>query len=191
MLEGRPIHYFDEFSRYEGADGRTFILYTDIDRLEAHMLELAPQDEDAISEFADALRAFTRMNLPVDITPADPTESLEMGRSMLPVLLPALRWARVKVSDFAARFRDPLLREALPQFFQFSRPDFPMMLMLSSLAMMNDHEGGYPHGEVAAVCRGSRPPLRSAGRADPLQGTCDRDRPGGGPCGRRPAGGRR
>ena len=86
------------------------------------------------------------MNLPVDITPADPTESLEMGRSMLPVLLPALRWARVKVSDFAARFRDPLLREALPQFFQFSRPDFPMMLMLSSLAMMNDHEGGYPLG---------------------------------------------
>lgn len=146
MLEGRPIHYFDEFSRYEGADGRTFILYTDIDRLEAHMLELAPQDEDAIGEFADALRAFTRMNLPVDITPADPTESLEMGRSMLPVLLPALRWARVKVSDFAARFRDPLLREALPQFFQFSRPDFPMMLMLSSLAMMNDHEGGYPLG---------------------------------------------
>lgn len=146
MLENRPIHYYDEFSRYEGADGRTFILYTDIDRLKAHMLALSPQDEDPIDEFTDALRAFTRMNLPVDITPSDPQESLEMGRSMLPVLFPALRWAKVTVSEFASRFRDPLLREGLPQFFQFSRPDFPMMLMLSSLAMMNDHEGGYPAG---------------------------------------------
>lgn len=146
MLENRPIHYYDEFSRYESADGRTFILYTDIDRLEAHMLDLAPQDEDDIREFARALRAFTRMDLPVDITPADPLESLEMGRSMLPVLLPALRWAQVTVNEFANRFRDPLLCEALPQFFQFSRSDFPMMLMLSSLAMMNDHEGGYPLG---------------------------------------------
>lgn len=146
MLEGRDIYYYDEFSRYEGADGRTFILYTDIDRLEAHMLDLAPRDKDTILDFTRAIRAFRKMDLPVDITPSDPLESLAMGRSMLPVLFPALQWAQVTITEFAARFKDPLLREALPRFFQFSRPDFPIMLMLSSLAMMNDHEGGYPIG---------------------------------------------
>jgi len=62
------------------------------------------------------------------------------------VLLPALRWRNVTVGQFAARFRDPLLREALPQFFQFARPDFPMMLFMVTLANMNDHEAGYPIG---------------------------------------------
>ena len=153
LLEGRAMHFYEEFSRYEGRDGRTFILYTDIDRLHQHMLALSPGDKPAIEDFIDALHAFRKMNLPVDITPADPMESLEMGKAMLPVLVPALQWARVTVAQFAERFKDPLLREALPQFFQFSRPDFPMMLMLSSLAGMHDHESGYPLGGSLAFAQ--------------------------------------
>jgi phytoene dehydrogenase-like protein len=151
LLEGRAMHFYDEFTRYEGRDGRTFILYTDIDRLHQHMLELSPGDEDAIDDFCRALHAFRKMNLPVDITPAHPEESLEMGKAMLPLLGAALRWARVTASQFAAAFKDPLLREALPQFFQLSRPDFPMMLMLSSIAMMHDREAGYPLGGSLAL----------------------------------------
>jgi phytoene dehydrogenase-like protein len=146
VLEDRPVYYYDEFTCYEAADGRALRLYTNIDRLEQHMLELSPQDQLLIHEFADAARDFTRMELPVDMTPSDPLELLQMGQSMLPVLLPALRWRSVTVRQFAARFRDPLLREALPEFFQFSPPDFPMMLLLSTVAMMNDHEAGYPVG---------------------------------------------
>ena len=153
LLDGLSMHFYEEFSRYEGTDGRTFILYTDIDRLHQHMLELSPRDEAPIEDFIDALHAFRQMNLPVDITPADSLELLEMGKAMLPVLLPALQWARMTVTQFAERFKDPLLREALPQFFQFSRPDFPMMLLLSSLAGMHDHESGYPLGGSLAFAQ--------------------------------------
>ena len=153
LLQGRRIHYYDEFTRYEGAGGRTFIVYTDIDRLEQHMLELAPQDHDLIDDFADAVRQFTRMELPVDLTPSSLQEWRQMGQDMLPVLLPVLRWRNVTVREFAARFQDPLLREALPQFFQFSPPDFPMMLLLSTLANMNDHEAGYPIGGSLAFAQ--------------------------------------
>jgi phytoene dehydrogenase-like protein len=146
VLKGREFHYYEEFERFEGRDGRAFSVYTDIDRLETHMLELAPRDERVIREFAAALRDFQQMELPVDLTPTGMEEMLEMGQSMLPVLLPVLRWRNVTVAQFAKRFRDPLLRQALPQFFQFSRPDFPMMLLLTTLAMMNDHEAGYPLG---------------------------------------------
>ncbi len=146
VLEGQQIHYYDEFVRYEGTDGRTLILYTDIDRLEAHLLDLAPQDARLIREFSEALRQFTRMELPVDLTPTGPLEMLRLGQDMLPVLGPALRWRNVTVSEFAARFRDPLLREALPRFFQFAEPDFPMMLLLTTLANMSDREAGYPIG---------------------------------------------
>ena len=153
VLQGRQIHYYGEFTRYEGTDGRTFVVYTNIDRLEQHMLDLAPQDRDLIDEFADALRQFTHMELPVDLTPSSLQEWMQMGQDMLPVLLPVLRWRNVTVREFATRFRDPLLREALPQFFQFSPPDFPMMLLLSTLANMNDHEAGYPIGGSLAFAQ--------------------------------------
>jgi phytoene dehydrogenase-like protein len=146
VLQERPIYYYDEFTRFEELDGRAFCMYTDIDRLEQHMLEIAPQDRDVIREFATALRQFTKMDLPVDLTPYDPLEALQLGQGMLPVLLPVLRWRDVTVREYAARFQDPLLREALPQFLQFSPPDFPMMLLLTTLAMMNDREAGYPIG---------------------------------------------
>lgn len=146
VAEGRPIHYYDEFTRFEGADGRTFCVYTDIDRLEGHMLDLAPQDRDVIEDFAHALRQFTRMELPVDLTPSDLLELMQLGHEMLPALLPVLRWRNVTVREFAARFRDPLLREALPRLFEFSPPDFPMLVLLSTLAKMNDREAGFPVG---------------------------------------------
>ncbi|MBN1580216.1 MAG: NAD(P)/FAD-dependent oxidoreductase [Anaerolineae bacterium] len=146
VLQERQIYYYDEFERFEGEDGRTFIMYTDIDRLEAHMLDLAPQDRETILDFIGALRDFTEMELPVDITPTDPLEALELGQSMMPVLIPVLRWRNVTIKEFAQRFQDPLLRKAFPEFFQFSRADFPMMLLLTTLANMNDREAGYPIG---------------------------------------------
>ena len=153
-LERTEIHYYDEFTRYIGRDGRALIVYTNIDRLEQHLLELSPQDADPIHELAGAVRDFTRMELPLDITPADPRELLDMGMQMMPVLLPALRWRNVTVRAFAERFRDPLLREALPEFFQFAPPNFPMMLLLSTLANMNDMEAGYPIGGSLRFAQG-------------------------------------
>ena len=65
---------------------------------------------------------------------------------MLPVALPALSWITVPLREFAQRFQDPLLRAALPEFFQLTPPDFPAMFALATLAEMNDHESGYPIG---------------------------------------------
>lgn len=95
---------------------------------------------------AAGLRHFRRLELPVDLTAGDALELAEMGREMVPVLVPTLRWWNVTLREFAQRFKDPLLREGLLLFFQFAPPDFPMMLCLSTLAMMNDREAGYPIG---------------------------------------------
>ncbi len=146
VLEGRPIHYYDEFSRYEGADGRAFCLYTDVDQLEAHMLALAPDDAGPTRELARALRAFDRFDLPVDLTPDDPQENLQLGLMMLPFVGPLLQWKDVTLRDFAARFRDPLLREGLASFFQFTPPDFPFLMMAMTVAQLARRVAGYPIG---------------------------------------------
>jgi len=153
ILEETAFHFYEEFNCIEGDDGRKLHLYTDIDRLESHLLELSPQDERVIREFIDGIQDFRRLELPVDLTAGDALELAQMGRQMTPVLLPTLRWSNVTLLEFARRFKDPLLREGMPQFFQFSPRDFPMMLCLSTIGMMHDHEAGYPLGGSLPIAR--------------------------------------
>ncbi len=153
ILNHTEMHFYDEFVCIEGRDGRKLHIYTNIDRLEEHLLELAPQDAALIHDFIEGIRDFTQLDLPVDITAADAREFAQMGRGMLPVLLPTIRWRNVTLDEFADRFTDPLLREGMHHFFQFSPKDFPMMLCLSTLGMMHDHEAGYPIGGSLPIAK--------------------------------------
>lgn len=153
ILEGKTFHFYDELLCIEGWDGRKLHIYTDINRLEAHLLDLAPEDASLIREFTDGIRDFQRLDLPVDLTAGVLIELANMGREMVPVLLLTLRWRGATLGDFAQRFKNPFLRESLPLFFQFSPPDFPMMMCLSTLAMMNDREAGYPLGGSLSIAK--------------------------------------
>lgn len=146
VLPATPVHYYDEFIRYEGADGRVVRFLTDPDALEAHLLALAPGDAGPIREFTGALRDFSDLDLPLDLTPDDPNEGLAFGKIMLGHALPLMRWMKVTVRAFAERFKDPLLRQALPGFFQCTPPDFPMLMLLMTLAPMGRRMSGYPIG---------------------------------------------
>ena len=84
-MQGRPFIDYEEFVRIEGKDGQVFILYTDIDRLEQHMRELAPEDGEVIAEFIQMLRVFAQFKSPVDTPPelAGPPEQVQMPPFML------------------------------------------------------------------------------------------------------------
>ena len=151
ILKDKQFHFYEEFNCIEGRDGRVLHLYTDIDRLHDHLLELSPADAPVIEDFIEGIQDFRDLDLPVDITAADFSELARMGRGMLPVVVPTLRWRNLTLKEFARRFKDPLLREALPLFFQFSPADFPMMLCLSTLGMMHDKEAGYPIGGSLSI----------------------------------------
>lgn len=146
VLPRQGVHYYDEFIRYEGRDGRSVDFYTDPDRLEDHLLAIAPRDDDPIREFTDGLRALADFDLPLDLSPDDAAEGLNFGRVMLGHGLPLLRWMGTTVRSFAERFHDPLLREAFTGFFQCTPADFPMLMMLMTLAPMGSKSSGYPIG---------------------------------------------
>jgi phytoene dehydrogenase-like protein len=69
-----------------------------------------------------------------------------MGLSMLPFVGPLLRWKDVSLGEYVARFRDPLLRRGLMEFLQFSRPDFPVLMLMITLAQLANRVAGYPIG---------------------------------------------
>mgnify|MGYP006287162557 CR=1 FL=1 len=139
------------FLRVEGQGGKAFNLYTNVDRLEEHMLELAPVDADVTREFCGAIRRFSRIDEVMPLGPSSILDQIRMGVKMLPHLGAMRRYARTSTHEFAERFSDPFLRWAFAASFDL--PRFPMLGMLMTLAWMHNHDAGYPIGGSLAFAR--------------------------------------
>ena len=146
-IQGRTMLDLDEYLRIEGKDGRTLILYGDVDRLERHLLELAPEDARTIRAFTGAIRRFTRFDLPVGTAPElyGWRDRLRMIRTMLPFARPFLKWSRLSVHAFAQQFENPFLREAFAAPLS-DVPEFPAIALVMPLAWLHNKTGGYPLG---------------------------------------------
>lgn len=132
-----------EFTCIQNTDGRVFHMYSDVDKLEKHMLELAPVDEKVIKEFCGAIRSMGGFDLPID-GPKNPLEAVKGAFGMLPVGPTFLKYGRMSTSKFAEKFKDPFMKTVWATMFDM--PDFPMIGLLSTLAWQNKKDAGYPIG---------------------------------------------
>lgn len=138
-LPGQTIVNHDYFLRVEGKGGKVFNVYSDLDRLEQHMKELAPEDKDVIEEFIGAARKCGRISMPVDKAPElySPIEGLKLMFQMFPFLGFMKKWSKISPLDFSRRFKNPFLREAFSAGFAGEITDFPLFFMLMSLAWLD------------------------------------------------------
>jgi len=143
-IQDRRIINHEEFLRIEGASGKSFILYSDIDRLEQHMKEIAPEDKKVIDEFIKEVRICTHFDMPINKVPElySAMDGMRMLFKMFPALQVMKKWRKVSVQDFAKRFKNPFLREVFSLLFT-SVPDFPMFFMLMVIAWMHQKSAGY------------------------------------------------
>jgi phytoene dehydrogenase-like protein len=145
-VQGRKIINQAEYIRFEGDDGKVFHVYNDIDRLEQHLKELAPEDEKIIEEVIKAARKCTRFEIPVG--KARELYSLVDYIKMMPKMIPILRfmskWGRISTLDLAQRVRHPLLRQFLLTYAEL--PDYSMIVLLMVIAWQHEKHGGYPVG---------------------------------------------
>ncbi|MBW1976239.1 MAG: NAD(P)/FAD-dependent oxidoreductase [Deltaproteobacteria bacterium] len=132
----------------EGKEGQKFYMYNDLDRLEEHMKELAPEDKGLIEDFIGGARIFTRYDMPIDKAP----ELLGFGDKMklmvtkFPLIRAIGKWKKVALRDFSARFKNPFLREALFQARGLFSEDVPVLLFQMALAMGHMKSAGFPEG---------------------------------------------
>jgi phytoene dehydrogenase-like protein len=148
-LHGRTIVDPDEYASIEGEDGKVFIVYSDADRLEQHMKELAPEDKDVIEEFTGAIRKMIHFPMPVEKPPElyNPIDGLKMMYRMLPFLNFYRKFGRVTIQDYAQRFKNPFLRQAFLYIVNLQNtPDFPLLGQLQVLAWMDQKTAGFPVG---------------------------------------------
>ncbi len=145
VAQGREIIDMDEFMRCEGADGRTFILYTDVDSLERHMLELSPQDAEVTRQFIDGIRLGISFDQPAVNDPFHKKllKGLKLGLLFATKGRSLQKWMKVSMAEFADRFKDPLIREA---FLEMWFPEFSIFFLLFTLAFLHKKEAGYPIG---------------------------------------------
>jgi phytoene dehydrogenase-like protein len=141
-VQGRQFVDHEIYSRVIGVDGKTFTVYTNLDRLEKHMKELAPVDEKVISQFISMARKFIQLDIPVDDSPG--IGSLAMLFKSLPALMSMRKWSRVTIGEFAEQFHDPFLRQAFLQVFGIT--EMPVVSLGLMLASMHTKNAGYPVG---------------------------------------------
>ncbi|RPJ11160.1 MAG: NAD(P)/FAD-dependent oxidoreductase [Deltaproteobacteria bacterium] len=102
-------------------DGRLFIDYYDLDRLNEHLNQLSPADSKATQEYIHAIKSFTKGDLLGETMLGSPWSLVKM----LPSIPASMKWFRITMQQFAERFIDPFLRRAFP-LLVYSAPSTPM-----------------------------------------------------------------
>jgi phytoene dehydrogenase-like protein len=138
-IPARPMIAYDEFVQVE--DGtHVFTVFTDIDKLEMHMKTLSHADAEVIKEFTNAARRFTSFKL--FSAPITGTWGFIKALAGSPSLM---KWARINLQQYAARFTDPFLQKAFPTVM-YDFESAPMMFLLNFLASMHKRDLGWPVG---------------------------------------------
>ena len=145
IAQGRKFIDLDEYTRVEDASGRTLVFYTDVDRLEKHLLEFSPQDEIPIREFTEGIR----MCIPFDTPSKKDPLFTKIGKQTKTVFnfiskgKKMQEWMKITAEEFSNRFKDPTLRDAFKEIWI---PEFSMFFMLFTFAYLHNKNAGYPIG---------------------------------------------
>jgi phytoene dehydrogenase-like protein len=161
MLQGRQVIDMEQFSRYETADGRVFTMYADVDRLEKHMLELAPEDAAYIREICQAVRKFSRFDLSMD-KPPELTgffDKVKMMFKIMPYMGLFRRWGKLTMGELADGFQNPVLREA----WQLWGDNFAGLGIIMTLAWSHKKSAGYVIGGSLPLSRAIEQRYRDLG----------------------------
>ncbi|MFC1970475.1 phytoene desaturase family protein [Chloroflexota bacterium] len=146
-VQGRRMIDHEVFYRYTGSDGKSLSLYCDADKLEAHMKELAPQDNETIELFCRLIHKFSKfLQMPVG-------KAFELY-NILDVIIMMIRMMpygkdfkflnSVTLGDFGKRFKDPFLREIFP--IVLGDGDYTLFGLVFTLALFHIKSGGIPEG---------------------------------------------
>ena len=126
--------------------GERLVLWRDLDRLEREMLALAPEDERRTRAFCADVRMAQRM---LGIGGEGRNEKSTAAQNLL-VLPRLLRYSRLDVGSYAARFHHPLIRAFLTSLLT---PRFGVLALFCVFAHYTADNGGIPRGSSRGMAQ--------------------------------------
>ncbi len=139
----RIIHH-DAFVRHE-EDGGNVTFYTHADRLEKHLLEVAPEDRKEIRKLCAAIRELGDFGMPMD-KPMDMMtgkDGLKFAAKNFKGIMKMSGYQTLSMRGLAERFQNPLLRRAILATIPGENTS---LALITTLAGMNDGDCGFPEG---------------------------------------------
>ncbi len=156
-LQGKEIRHFEMFNVVETIDGHRVRFYSDPDRLEAHLAEIAPGDIAQIREFCHGMRRFQKCLTaypflkPVGLMGR--FERLRMYARFVPFYRLISKSITTLMTDYSARFKSPVLREAFNFILYEKMPVFPVLPFYFQLACHAGKSAGVPQGGSLGLAR--------------------------------------
>lgn len=129
---------------------KIFRLYTNIERLEAYLIDLSPEDKKVIHSWIRLIRVIQRFDMPPMIDSIRQMQSLRRKINMItyfPVLIQFLKWKKVTNFSFARSLKSPFLQEAFRMLYDGE--EINLLAMSMPLAFHDKKSAGYPLGGSA------------------------------------------
>ncbi len=143
-IQGKEV-YYKEISIMSFIKNQTINFYNDPDKLANYLKEIAPEDSVVIDEFADTLRKWYEV---FDIPLTKPKElftiidRVKMIISFLPIIKIARKTIKTTVDEFADKFKNPLLQEAIRSLMV----DYDELNLFGMLFLLANKGVGVPQG---------------------------------------------
>jgi phytoene dehydrogenase-like protein len=151
VLQNRHMINYEEYLRIKDSEQNLLILYTNIDHLENHLLDLSFKDVNLIREFCDCMREVKKINA------RDIIFFEEMGffnklkavtRSS--ILSPLIRkYKDLTMYEFSQLFKDKFLQRAFGNIFISS--NISVIILITLLALQDIGFSGYPLGGSSEI----------------------------------------
>jgi phytoene dehydrogenase-like protein len=141
LIDMDQIRFIDEDIKhlYQFDDGKSFIQYSNLDLLQKSMIDIAPEDKEAIIEFIRDTKKIQSVQLAFD----KPKEFLDLPGKFkmiksVPMLPVIKKWVNVSSVEFSERFKNPILQNVTKHFSS------PVLFEMFVLSEMDLKRCGYP-----------------------------------------------
>jgi phytoene dehydrogenase-like protein len=141
------IRMFIEVKNRDKYGSNTFRFYTDLDKLQAYLIDLAPEDEEAIRDFIKPMRVIQKFDMPpiMDELPLIPSiiRSIKMSRYAEFLLQFLKLWGQTNYT-FAKKLKNPFLKESFEMLYDGEEVN--LLVIYFPMASFDKKSAGYPLG---------------------------------------------
>ncbi len=141
VLRGQTFVDSEVFQVAEGRDGRRLTFYSDLQRLRAEMLRVAPEDRGEIDRFIALVEKFGRPDSIGNLTDMSVMRRPSWLLTWVPVFI---KYGRLTIHQYAQRFKNPFLRWAFEA--SWDMPEFSIVGVFMTYAWLAAKNAGYPVG---------------------------------------------
>jgi len=145
-IGGRKVFIHDEILRIEWPDGASLRVPADLDELAAEFKRVAPEDGVLIEQLVRDARRCAPLEPPLEkpVELMNFWEKTRLGMSFMFMVPAMLRYKNPPITTYAARFKNPRLREALEIIV--GNPEMSALVLVMLLAFRTRKQTGFVAG---------------------------------------------